>query len=287
MAAVLLGVFAALCWAVMDLFVRTMALRIGPFRMGVLVMIAGAVPLAAFAAYTGKISGASQAGLLLSVGLGLTYGLGVAGLFKAFSLGPISLVVSLTAAYPVFVLLWGWFNGLNPTALQWSAAAAALSGAVIVARAGGEDNASRRMSRAAFLTMVFFCLLSSLGYAASVVFGQHAAVSIGEIEATLISRPISVLAILPFCIGEARPVALTRRLWAGVFIMGALDVAGMVAINGAGHLPGREFASVGVSSYGAIAVILAMIFLKEKVLSGQWLGIALIVTGVATLSVSQ
>ena len=69
--------------------------------------------------------------------------------------------------------------------------------------------------------------------------------------------------------------------------MGALDVAGVVAINASGHLPAKEFAAVGISAYGAIAVILAMLVLKEKVSGGQWLGIGLIAGGVATLSLSQ
>jgi uncharacterized membrane protein len=35
-----------------------------------------------------------------------------------------------------------------------------------------------------------------------------------------------------------------------------------------------------------VAVILAMTFLKERVSNGQWLGIGMIVAGVATLSVT-
>jgi drug/metabolite transporter (DMT)-like permease len=68
--------------------------------------------------------------------------------------------------------------------------------------------------------------------------------------------------------------------------MGALDVLGVIAINASGHLPGKEFAGIGISAYGAISVILAIIFLKEKVSGGQWLGLGLIVAGVAAMSVS-
>jgi uncharacterized membrane protein len=70
-------------------------------------------------------------------------------------------------------------------------------------------------------------------------------------------------------------------------LIAALDVLAVVAVIAAGRLPGREFAAIGVSSYGAIAVVFAMIFLREKVSWDQWIGIVLIVAGVATLSVSQ
>ena len=59
---------------------------------------------------------------------------------------------------------------------------------------------------------------------------------------------------------------------------------GVTAVNASGHLPGKEFAAVGISGYGAVSVVLAMIFLKEKVSAGQWAGIAMIVGGVAAVS---
>jgi drug/metabolite transporter (DMT)-like permease len=69
--------------------------------------------------------------------------------------------------------------------------------------------------------------------------------------------------------------------------MGGLDVLGVIAINASGHLPGKDFAGIGISAYGAVSVILAMIFLKEKVSRGQWFGLALIVGAVAAMSVSH
>jgi uncharacterized membrane protein len=61
-------------------------------------------------------------------------------------------------------------------------------------------------------------------------------------------------------------------------------VAGLVAVNASGHFPGKEYAAVAVSTYAAMSVMLAAALLKEKVTPPQWLGIALIVAGVATLS---
>jgi drug/metabolite transporter (DMT)-like permease len=84
---------------------------------------------------------------------------------------------------------------------------------------------------------------------------------------------------------KAPPLAL--RHWAAILVMGGLDVLGVIAVNASGHLPGKEFAAIGISAYGAIGVVLAMALLKEKVSAGQWLGIALITGGVATLSVAH
>ena len=287
MSAVLFGVFAALCWSVHDLIARMLANQIGAFRMAALVIVAGGLLLSLYVIHEGSVWSASPEQLMSGFLLGLAYGFGVGGLFKAFSLGPISLVGPITAGYPVLAVLWGVFNGLEPTLLQWGCVAATLLGAVIVARSGTEDGGINAVEPGKMPTLLFFAGLSVLGYSSSIVLGQQAAVTVGEIEATWLSRATAFLVILPFMLGERKFTPLTARHWRGIFIMGGLDVLGVIAINASGHLPGKDFAGIGISTYGALTVILAMIFLKEKVSRGQWAGLAMIVGAVATLSVSQ
>jgi drug/metabolite transporter (DMT)-like permease len=219
--------------------------------------------------------------------LGLAYGFGVGGLFRAFSLGPISLVAPLTAGYPVLTVLWGVANGLEPTLLQWACVAATLIGALIIARSGTEEGGINAVEPGKMPLLLLFCAMSVLGYSAAVVLGQHAAVEVGEIEAAWLSRATSILTLLPFVLTERNYTPISRWHWIGLAVMGVLDVLGLIAINASGHLPGKDFAGVGISAYGALSVLLAMIFLKEKVSPGQWLGLAMIVGAVATISLSQ
>jgi drug/metabolite transporter (DMT)-like permease len=287
MPVVLLGVFAALCWSVHDLFARRLAARIGPFRMAFLVMAIGFVLLAAFVFFNGTLTTASSSGLWLALGLGVAYGLGGVGIFKAFSMGPVSLVAPLTSAYPVLVFLWGIVHGLEPSLLQWGATVVAIGGAALVARSGDKTSGIDSVEKEKLPILIFYCVIASAGYAAAIILGQNAAAAMGEVEATWVSRPAAMLAILPFLARERAPPKLSLPHWNGIFLIAALDVLAVVAVIAAGRLPGREFAAIGVSAYGAIAVIFAMVFLKEKVSWRQWAGIILIVAGVATLSVSE
>ena len=287
MIAVLLGVLAALCWSFTDLLARMMAARVGAFRMAALAMVAGAVLLGFYVLPGGRIWTATGTELMSGLLLGLAYGLGIGGLFKAFSLGPISLVGPLTAGYPVLAVMWGVFNGLEPTLIQWACVAATLLGALIIARSGTEDGGINAVEPGKMPTLLFFAGLSVLGYASAIVLGQNAAVQVGEIEAAWLSRATALVSILPFLAGERKHEPLTPKLWLGIVAVGVLDVLGLIAINASAHFPGKEFAGVGISTYGAGSVILAMIFLKEKVSPGQWAGLALIVGAVATLSISQ
>ncbi len=286
MLAVAFGVFAALCWSLHDLIARSFAERIGGFRMAALVIVAGALLLSGFVFWNGKVWSAQPHQLVEGLLLGFAYGFGVGGLFKAFSLGPISLVGPLTASYPILVVLWGVAQGLEPTLVQWLAVAATMAGAIIVARSGPADGGINAVAPGKLPALFLFSAISMLGYAASIVLGQKAAVSMGEIDAAWLSRATALLTLIPFVAGEKRPARLNRWHWAGILTMGALDVAGLVAVNASGHLPGKEFAAIGISAYGALSVVLAMLVLKEKVSAGQWLGILLIVSGVAGVSLA-
>ena len=135
--------------------------------------------------------------------------------------------------------------------------------------------------------LLFFATMAALGYSSSIVLGQRAALTVGEVDATWLSRPVALLVLLPFVYFDGKRGGLSRNQWIAIFVMGALDVLGVIAVNTSGHYPGKEFAGIGISAYAAISVVLAMIFLKEKVSPGQWAGLAMIVLGVATLSLAQ
>jgi drug/metabolite transporter (DMT)-like permease len=253
-------------------------------RMGLWIMVLSGFMLTGIVMWRGTAFSASGEGFLWALALGIAYACGAAGIYKAFSLGPISVVGPLTAAYPVLVVMWELLRGLDPTLLQWGAMAAAVIGALIVARSGEPDGGINAVQPGKLPALFIACLVCSLGYAVAVVVGQKTAVMIGEFEAAWISRTTAIAAFLALTFSEPRREAIKGNMWWGIAAMGLLDAAGLVAVNASGHLPGKEFAAIGISGYGAMAVVLAALVLKEKVAPLQWLGIAMITLGVAALA---
>ncbi|HMT13912.1 MAG TPA: DMT family transporter [Aestuariivirga sp.] len=281
---VLLGLAAATCWSIHDMFTGRMTRLLGPVATAFVVMLAGAFLLLPIVLWRGHIWQADLAGTMQALALGVAYALGMAALFKAFHLAPVSVVGPLTAGYPALVVIWGVVHGLQPTALQWAAVAVTIAGAVIVGRLAHQEDEGATLDPARMPEVALASVIASVGFAAAVILGQDAAVALGEYEATFVSRFSAALCLLPFLetkLGALRRV--TRLPW-GIFIMAAMDVAALTMINAAGHLPGKEYAAMGISAYGAIAVVLAMVFLGERVARGQWLGIAMIVSGVTVLA---
>ncbi len=286
MVPVLLGLVAALCWSVHDLVARSFAGQVGPLRMALFVLLAGAGLLAPIVISQGTIWHADGGSLLTSCLFGVAYALALGGLLKAFSLAPVSVVGPLTAGYPALVVVWGILHGLSPSLVQWLAIAAVLMGAVIVGRFGANDGGLSVVPPGKIWVVLVSALVAVLGFAASIVLGQDAAKTIGEIETTFISRfPAALLVLAAVRVLEpAQALTGPRGMWKAVGAMALCDVIAVCSINAATHFPNKELGAMAISAYGALSVLFAMVFLKEKVSAAQWLGILMITGGVAVLA---
>ncbi len=290
MTAVLLGLLAALCWSIHDLLARSYAEETGPFRMAVWILLIGAALLVVPVAWRATLFQADSRSYVYAFALGISYAVAIGGLLKAFSLAPISIVAPFTSWYPALVVIWGLLHGLTPTVSQWSAVAMILVGVIIVARFGNADGGMNAIAPGKTLLVVMACAAACLGFSASIILGQTAAATLGEFETTMISRLPAAAVLLPLVFTESRapkpPTSqkyLTRSAWIAIFIMALVDVIAVTAINYSGRFDGKEFAGMGISAYGASTVLLARIFLKESVSALQWIGIAMIATGVGIL----
>lgn len=284
MLALALGLFAALCWSVHDLMARKLAPVLGAYRMSVLVMLTGFVLLLPAIA-TSTIWQAENAPNLWGVVLlGAIYGMAVSSLFKGFSMAPVSIVGPFTAGYPALVVLWGVFHGFHPTAPELAAMVAILLGAIIVGRYGQEEGGLHAVDAGKLPLVIFFSVLASVCFAAAVILGQSLGPRFGEFAVSGLLRLPAALVILPFAFRERGENPQSKfSSWGFVAAMALLDVTALAGVNYMGRLPAKELGSMGISAYGAVATLLAMLLLKEKVTWAQWIGIALIVAGVAVL----
>ncbi len=285
MLALLFGLFAGLCWSIHDLIARYFASKIGAYRMAFWTLLVGSALLSVIVLWNGTVQNIDRPTSELILVLGIVYGIAVSSLFKAFSMAPVSIVGPFTAGYPALIVVWGLINGVHPSVMQILAVILILAGAVVVGRMGADDGGMATVAKDKRVTLFFFCAVASFCFAASVVLGQLASVKLGEIETTFLNRIPAALVLLPIIWREKHETkSVGPKAWTAITAMAALDVAAVVGINYMGRLPTKELGAMGISAYGAISVLLAMIILKEKVSSWQWLGIAMIVAGVAGLA---
>jgi drug/metabolite transporter (DMT)-like permease len=284
MISVLLGLVAALSWSMHDLLARRFAAATGPFRMSMWIMLAGALILLLPVLWRGQIWTADGFSISLALAMGVVYAFALGGLLLAFSLAPVSIVGPLTAGYPALVVVWGLINGVSPNQLQWFGIVLVLLGVITVSRNGHSEGGSDSVAEGRMPLVIASAVVASLAFAAAIVMGQAATHSLGEYEVTFLSRfPAAVVLFFAASREGRQKLAMSRGALISVFAMAACDVVAVTAINAAAHFPNRELGAMAISSYAALAVILAMVFLKERVTPLQWLGILMVVCGIAAL----
>ena len=83
---------------------------------------------------------------------------------------------------------------------------------------------------------------------------------------------------------QAGPKIPAKGNWLLLSVMGVLDAIALSLVMSAGTLYRPEFAAVAASTFGAITIILAWTFLKERMTFGQWAGVGLTFTGIGYLA---
>ena len=69
--------------------------------------------------------------------------------------------------------------------------------------------------------------------------------------------------------------------------MGGLDVLALAVLFAAANSPHPQLAIVCASASGAVTVILAAIFMSERIVPARWAGIAITFAGIAALSAAR
>jgi drug/metabolite transporter (DMT)-like permease len=288
MVAIVFGLLAAVCWSTHDLLARVFAGHTGPFRMSFWIMLAGAVLLLVPLLWRGTIWQADQGAVMVALGMGLIYAFAMGALLLAFSLAPVSIVGPLTAGYPALVVVWGLFNGVQPTALQWIGILLIMVGVIIVGRSGHDDGGRDSVAAGKMPLVIASAVVASVSFAAAIVLGQKATIGLGHYEVTFISRFPAALVLLPMMLKEReRLPAFSARAGFAVAGMALCDVIAVTAINASAYYPNKELGAMAIASYGAMSTVFAMVLLKERVMPWQWFGIALVVAGIASLGWPQ
>jgi drug/metabolite transporter (DMT)-like permease len=297
-AGLLFGLGAAVSWGLVDVCAAIAGRRVGSLKVLAIAQIASLVVLS----IAGVIIGAGlprEASIVVAAGAA---GIGAAGaylsFFTALRIGPLAVVSPTVAAYGgLTVVLAVIFRGEALSAGQAVGAGVATLGVVLAGVVfDGGIRGTRIVSRGigfALTALILFAVVT-VGMAGPIkAAGWLPVVLVSRIVNTVVSCVLlgAVLAshsprLAPFvATGEAGETA-TRATFGLVVLAGLLDVVGLISF--AIGLEVAETWLVGLaSSFGpAVAVLVAVAFLGERLRPTQWLGLAGIATGLVFVAVN-
>ena len=162
--------------------------------------------------------------------------------------------------------------------------AAIIAGVVMVgfATGGGGGDAPAGAARRVLPVAV----AASFLYALAVVAGQEAAVRAGDFSTLWFGRLAGLMLVTALLAARGRDLRFWRLSpgWQGlVATHGVLDTLGFFLLLAGGTTANPEFTAVISSTFSVVTVVLACLFLRERMTPSQVAGVVLIVCGVATL----
>lgn len=278
------GLMTALGWGGADFIARFTGRAMGHGRALLAVLLVGslAMPLVFWFSGAPLVTDLSALWLLGLAALGVT--LATFLLYWALARGPVSIVSPIAASYPALNVIFAFALGVRPGLLQWAAFVVVIAGVVLVARAAGSFQNETDHTPTALRRTIAIALATSLCFAVAVAAIQAAAAVYGELQTVLVSRWVGLAAVAGCLALGRRPMALPLRLWPLIVLQGLLDASAYVTLVVVNQGEGGVIAIVVGSTFSAITVILARIFLREAMTRGQWLGLALVICGVAALA---
>ena len=280
MSALALGLVAALCWGFHDICVRFLS-RDTPisacifvviltgllFHLGLMTIADGFAPLPARATW-------------LSAAAGVFFIVASFGLYHAFERGPVRLVAPVIASYPILSVAWSAASGVAIAPLQGLAVLAIVAGVGAVAALSD----SSESDTPPIGPTILFALISAVGFAGTFALGQAAAEMSGDMPSTLVTRLVAIALVVGVLLVVKLPFWPGRRAVWLLILMGCADGVALLSVLKAGTLSNAHYASVSSSMFGLLTIMLAWVFLKERMTSRQWIGCLVAFSGIGYLA---
>ena len=295
MLTVLLGLSAALSYALHDLLVVPATRRARPLTVMFWVLCSSLAILLTLALFLdGLPHGAAQWRAIgwAAVG-GVFYVAALFALLRGFSVGALSLVTPLAALEGAFATVYSVLNGEAIAGVAVIALPLAVVGGVLASIAmgkpGGEDTGSpaglaRRRARLAPAAGAGWGLLCGALFAVTLLTYAEAG-AVGPVTAAAAGRLASTPLVAPLVLA-ARVSRLDRSLRPRTLLAGACEAGGYIAAAAALARGPVSTASVMIAQFALFAVVLGIVVLRERPAPHQLLGIALTVLAVTLLGLA-
>ena len=282
---ILLGLATALAWGTSDFFARFVTRRIGTLRSLFYMQTWGFLLLTAYLLFThswGHLFDGSGwrpwAGGLLA---GACNTVAMFSFYRCLEVGKVAVVAPLSASYPVLTLLLSIFTGEHLSALRIFGIAGVLLGVILVAHGEVDPAEPSKTAKSgiawALFAATFFGLLFWL-------LGVRVIAATGLFASLWLIRMTGSLASLSVLLFRRMPVfkSLGASNWQPT-LMGLLDTGAFALSNRGMQMEQISIVTVLSSLYGAVTVLLAAIFLRERIALLQWVGIIAIFAGIVLL----
>ena len=271
--AALLALGGAVCWGVGD-FLGGLAAR----RMSVIAVLAitQAIGLAGLLVWilTTREAFPGIEPLLPALAAGVAGLIGLAALYRGLAVGAMGIVAPISAASPLVGLTADALQGNVPATLQWIGIALVLAGIATLSLESSEsDGGRRRVASGAGLALV-----AALGFGLFVV-GLDGGSDESAEWAVVSARFVSVCLAVAVALVLSTSLRPSRGAWPLLIGVGIGDTLANVLVAVASTRGAIGIVAVLSATYPIVTVLLARVFLAERLTTPKRVGGAVAIAG--------
>ena len=239
-----------------------------------------------------QINWNSSSGLFLVLhGIMLT--LSMLLLYKAMARGPINLVAPIIAAHPLFILIIAVILGSRPSILHWLLMSMIIFSIVIVVMAVRPQKQNQSVAPPLMSVnndgneiklTVLISMAASLTYSVTIISGQQAAIAFDAIAVLWFGHLIAVGFLICILVIRKKRISVSSRWMSVLAVQGILNALGILFLFFGSRSKYPEVTAVLSSELSVVTILLAWIFLKERMTTVQFLGVACLFSCTAVLA---
>jgi drug/metabolite transporter (DMT)-like permease len=279
---ILYGIGAALGWGAGDFAGGLAARKLGAYRavfwgdlIGLLIILPVALASGDRVPSVTAIRNALIGGMLGSIGLLVLY--------YSMSIGQMSIAAPVSALFAALLpVLVGIFTQGLPSLQQFLGFGFALTAVWWISQGNTTERFHLRQ-----LTDLRLPILAGLGFGSYFTFLHYASAGSASISWTMtFSRIAGTLLLFIMVLVRHDPLPIQRDAWLAVFFNATLDLAGNLFFILASQSGGRLDVSAVLSSlFPGSTVLLAWLFLNERLAPRQWLGIGMALLAIVCFTI--
>jgi drug/metabolite transporter (DMT)-like permease len=292
---ILLGLTAAVCWGVSDFVARFASRRVGSYRLSFFIQIIGSAVLTIFLWATGNLGRLWTAhgwhGWAWAVAAGMLNALCSVLFYHSLEVGVLAVVAPISASYPALTVTLAILSGERFSVWRGVGIASTFLGVVLTATSpmpenGASGNERGGRKRHILSRGVGWAILAALSFGVLFwVLGLRAVPAVGGLASVWVIRVVTGATLGMVALPARQSIKLPRgTVWWLLGAVGVLDTSAFLANNFALQWGPVSVVTVLASLFSAITVLLACVFLRERLARVQWVGIALILAGVALVN---
>ncbi len=282
---ILSGIAGMFGWGLYDFLGGVFAKQIGPYKSFFWSQLAGLVSILLLGFLVTPSMDVPSGVVFLFPVAALLYSAGYLFFFKGFEIGNLSIVAATMNLWAVFTMLFAFtFMGQRLSALQTIGVVMILAGVTLASLNWSEIQQRKFQLSAGVKEAIAGAFFFGIYWNVSEIIVED----VGWLVSTALIKLGIVVFMLLFSILAKRGMGLagvTTKTASAIFIMGIVE-AGAVAIVNYGLTIGDAILITPIASaLSIVTILLAIIFLKDKITKPQGLGIATAVIGIVVTGI--